>query len=504
VNKLFKKIFLLTILPFNISAMHDHESYSILPSEQDVKIDIDVDEKETLELSKKDKKKTLTKIDLIDQFIKKKLNSHLIPELSQIVVDYDYTHGLDKTYYLSQTLNFTSEIIPLNNNSFIQYDTYMDDYRIWKLRKKTGKYEKVNREWYNDCDATIRLSYSILCCLLCCFPYSKDYNLIKLNNGLFAYLKTNGTIRIGAIHNETYTNLQTLNKNLCYYLNNPFNALVNCGSCIPKLRKRISKKGTDTATNLTQLQDGTLVHSIKEDHTIKVWRLRDDKYYLHQTLPTGHTEEIFSLLELPNQMLISVSFDKKIKIWNLVDDQYCLYQTIEHTDLIRKLISLKTEAKDVFFAYADDSTIRILKSKNGQFNCVQILNDHTNFVLNLTQLPDGSLVSCSWQDIKIWNLKDGKYSCSQTLKHRTSGITDWVNGIIQLQDNSLASYSSDSTIKIWKIVDGQYVLDQTFDGRRIGIHKLIQLKNGELVSSSLDDISKIWTNEVSKIIIPEE
>ncbi len=492
-NKLFRKIFLLTTFTFNISAMHDHESYSILPSEpdskyeQEVKIDTDTDEKEVLELQKKDKKKTLTKIDLINQFIKKKLNSYLIPEISQIVVDYDYTHGLDKTFSLLQNLDFISEIIPLSNDSFIANSRY--GFSMWKLIKKTKKYNQGIDSLEHE-NTVIR---NVVCCTLLCFPATITekyplFNLIKLNNNNYAYLSIDGTIRILSIKEDVVTLLQTLNRNICSILGNPFMCcLFSC-----------CKKIYNSAYNLIQLQDGSLVHS-QENHTIKIWRLRNDHYYLHQILQTDHVNRILKLIELSNKLLISVSEDKKIKIWKLIGDKYVLYQTIEYPHKIGKLIPLSDNS--IVFAFSShNNTIKILKLKDNQYSWFQIVNDHMlHDVSNLIQLDDGSLITCAWQTIKIWKIKDGKYYCFQTLQEHEY----WVNQVIQLQDGSLASFGSDNKIKIWKLIDDQYVCIQTIEENIHTISKLIQLKNGELVYNSKKRTT-ILENEISKIIIPEE
>jgi len=73
------------------------------------------------------------------------------------------------------------------------------------------------------------------------------------------------------------------------------------------------------------------------------------------------------------------------------------------------------------------------------------LTGHTNTVIALTILPDGSLVSGSGDDtIKIWDVKNG-----QNIK-TLSGHTNGVYALTVLPDGSLVSGSTGKTIKIWE------------------------------------------------------
>ena len=55
---------------------------------------------------------------------------------------------------------------------------------------------------------------------------------------------------------------------------------------------------------------------------------------------TGHTDQLWCLIELKNGDLVSGSSDKTIKIWNI--ERRACFQTLNgHTDTVRDLFELK-------------------------------------------------------------------------------------------------------------------------------------------------------------------
>jgi WD40 repeat protein len=106
---------------------------------------------------------------------------------------------------------------------------------------------------------------------------------------------------------------------------------------------------------------------------------------------------------------------------------------------------------------------------------------HTDYVSALTTLPNGDLVSGSWDNtIKIWHPIDG------SLKKILTGHTDDVEALTILQNGDLASGSDDRTIIIWNADDG--TIKRTLSNHTSWITSLTTLPNGDLVSGSGDII----------------
>ena len=51
------------------------------------------------------------------------------------------------------------------------------------------------------------------------------------------------------------------------------------------------------------------------------------------------------------------------------------------------------------------------------------------------------------KSIKIWDVITG--NCLKTLK----GHSDWVNFLVKINENTIASASKDKTIRIWDLLD---------------------------------------------------
>ena len=107
---------------------------------------------------------------------------------------------------------------------------------------------------------------------------------------------------------------------------------------------------------------------------------------------------------------------------------------------------------------------------------------HLNWIYGLAYLPNGNLVSCSYDaSIKVWDLARGE--CIQTLASQASDC------LLILRNGQLAS-SAEDTITFWDMESGECV--NTLQGHSSYVCRLEQLESGELVSCSNDSTIKIW------------
>lgn len=108
-----------------------------------------------------------------------------------------------------------------------------------------------------------------------------------------------------------------------------------------------------------------------------------------------------------------------------------------------------------------------LKGHNQMIMCVEILN--------------GYIVSGAYDNtIKVGD--PIHFNCIATLL----GHTNYINNLIGLPNNTIASGSTDGTIRIW---DENYKCKMVLQN-----HKkcLATLPNGQLISGSVDNSIKIW------------
>jgi len=114
-------------------------------------------------------------------------------------------------------------------------------------------------------------------------------------------------------------------------------------------------------------------------------------------------------------------------------------------------------------------------------NPIHILNYHTNWILCLSVLNDGRLISGSYDNsIIIYNKTT--YKPDLTIKEHKGSV--WC--ITQLSSGIIASCSKDKTIKLFNIKGNYYNILQTLNEHTNIVYKIIELKNKYLVSCSSD------------------
>ena len=122
-----------------------------------------------------------------------------------------------------------------------------------------------------------------------------------------------------------------------------------------------------------------------------------------------------------------------------------------------------------------------------EMKCFKILSEHQNEVYCLKILKDGRLASTSKdKSIKIYETKN--FTVDLTITDHTESVYY----ITQLFDERLLSCSNDRKMLIIKLNNKNYFIDQILIGHSLGIIKAIQLKNGDIASSSIDNTIKIW------------
>ena len=114
-------------------------------------------------------------------------------------------------------------------------------------------------------------------------------------------------------------------------------------------------------------------------------------------------------------------------------------------------------------------------------NPIYELNSHTNNVLCLTLLNDGRLASCG-RDYKIIIYNQKTYIPELIIEEHSAAVIC----IYKLSSGILASCSEDNTIKLFEINSEKYNVLQTLSCHSSTVYKIIELKNKELVSCSLD------------------
>lgn len=166
-----------------------------------------------------------------------------------------------------------------------------------------------------------------------------------------------------------------------------------------------------------------------------------------KTEPIVHSSGILALLQLSNKLILSSSYDKQI----------CVHYP-SSCQMIRQLKETKYGAK-----------------------C-------------LLQLKDTRVIGGSYSFISLWDFP--------SLEHikDIKAHNDWIQCIIQLQNNCLCTSSSDLNIHIWDI--NTFTITHTIIGHDRVINTIIELSDGRFASGSSDNTLNVWAthNDTSELL----
>ena len=175
--------------------------------------------------------------------------------------------------------------------------------------------------------------------------------------------------------------------------------------------------------------------------TIKFWNLTSNQC---MSALGGHSDCISCLERIDENRFASGSWDNQVKIWSThsatltTDHLKTLATGHQHGVQCLKTLSLNSLASGSY------EEIKIWSIDSGE--CIKALNAHSNWVYDLVCLPNGHLMSCSFDNtIKEWDLK------SEIRVQTLTGHAREVNCLLLLKNGELASGSWDSTIKVWDI-----------------------------------------------------
>ena len=167
----------------------------------------------------------------------------------------------------------------------------------------------------------------------------------------------------------------------------------------------------------------------------------------------------------------------------------------DHTSSVFSLLLLKDKR---IASCSRHYTIRIFDPSN-DYHCDQVIERHSNSITSICELEDGTIVSCSADK----SIKIGNYTIS-------NAHDEWINKVITLPNNRIASSSDDSKIKIWKsnppYSNPPYSNTpiKVLEGHNKSIRALMYIKERNImISGSEDKTLRLWnmsTYQCDKVI----
>jgi len=212
------------------------------------------------------------------------------------------------------------------------------------------------------------------------------------------------------------------------------------------------KAHTDCVNHIKQspFSNNEYVATCSDDSTVKIWN-HESNWTLIRTY-TKHSDKANTIEWMNANTLVSGSFDGTVQIWSTKTGETSV--TIDVT--VECVISLKLLGDCVHVAVGlSRGNIKIYNLNDG--NLVSTLIGHASYVQEMIQISPDLLASSS-QDatVRLWNLTTNE--CKFVLREHV----DAVFGLKLVTSDLLASGSWDKTIKLWNITSGE--LERTLVG----------------------------------------
>ncbi len=219
------------------------------------------------------------------------------------------------------------------------------------------------------------------------------------------------------------------------------------------------------------------------EQIIKTWIKEDNKFKIQENILNAHKDGIIKVLYYKN-ILISCSFDKKIKIWEEnKNNEYKCIKILMHDNIIASILlledknilissgldgtkfwnlnnyknilyikdsicrgnnALKRIDKDRIIVGGDNDGIIKIISINEKKIIKNINNDFKCYGICIIENKGIFLIGGVSKQLKIYKIDN--YVCIQIIKEAHK---DYISGIIELNEETFATYEDDKTIKIW-------------------------------------------------------
>ena len=191
--------------------------------------------------------------------------------------------------------------------------------------------------------------------------------------------------------------------------------------------------------------DSSQIVSASDDHTIKLWNLRERVL----TTFSGHTDKVNAVAFSPNgETLASGSDDKTFKLWSVPEQEHIA--TLEHIPIADQPASI---VNSVVFS-PDGETLatagyQTVKLWNVADNTEKESLQHENWVSEVVFSPNGErLAAVDGNQIKIWNL------ATKEVITQLEADSQWIGAIAFSPDSqTFVGAGSEGIITLWRVSD---------------------------------------------------
>jgi WD40 repeat protein len=204
-----------------------------------------------------------------------------------------------------------------------------------------------------------------------------------------------------------------------------------------------------------------------------------------EELDTAQYGCVYSLIEIPNNRIITGGWDGNISIssYNIPDKTWKreVYKEKAHNSGILSLCTLNNNR---FVSGSNDKLIKVWTISELDITLLKEIKEHIGVIHKLIPLSNKRFASCSSdKTVRIWKDDDNTYECISTLKHDA-----WVRSILQLRGKEVLvtsnGYFPSSYILFYNI--DNYTQEHTVKGYCAGWSShMVELSDGNVALSSV-------------------
>lgn len=205
-----------------------------------------------------------------------------------------------------------------------------------------------------------------------------------------------------------------------------------------------------------------------------------------ESILTGHSNGVYSLLALEQEKIISGSADGTVKVWNRSSIVLTL-NTLNSNSIQRHLVIL---SNGLLASSSSDGSIRVWNYKSGLLMKTLVV-DNQYGINSLCSLGDDKFAASSDNPIGIVKVWD---SISGQLVFSLAGHLDSVQKIIlSSRGNLLFSVSIDGRINAWNHKNGSLLYSLLIGTNKLdGIVTISILPKGRLTTATLNNKIQVW------------
>ncbi|WP_158880378.1 WD40 repeat domain-containing protein [Amycolatopsis anabasis] len=246
--------------------------------------------------------------------------------------------------------------------------------------------------------------------------------------------------------------------------------------------------------------DGNLLASAGNDHTVRLWDVRDRAHPRPLGPPlTGHTGWVSSAVFSPDgRTLITAGDDHTIRLWNITDPAHPAPLRTPLTSENGTIYTATASPGGHLLATAnDDRTVRLWNFSDPA-NPAPLgppLTGHGERVRTVAFSPDGRTLASGGNDqtVRLWNITDPAHPAP--LGGPRTGHANTVHSVAFSPDGrTLASASDDKTVRLWDVRDPAAAtpLGAPLIGHTGDVWQVAFSPDGRMLASAGDNTVRLW------------